>query len=77
MNFFVPQTFRTFLRGSFFTSRQVIERGNQALQLQQILIVGAQLLLQGLRLVTENARIFARIDRKAMLKINNAEFALL
>src|SRR5437764_10289396 len=54
----------------------MIKRGNQALQLQQIFIVRAELLLQNFGTETKNSRILTRVHRKPMLKIENTEFTL-
>src|SRR2546430_6349917 len=54
----------------------MIERRNQALQLQQIFVVSTELLLQDFGTETKNPRVLTRIHGKPMLKIENTEFAL-
>src|SRR4051812_14252279 len=54
----------------------MIERRNQALQLQQIFVVRTELLLQDFGTVTKNPRVLTRVYGKPMLKIENTEFAL-
>src|SRR5947209_3688823 len=59
------------------TARQVIQCGNQTLQLEEVFILRSQSLLQPLQLQPKNSRVFAGIDRETMLKVEDAELALL
>ncbi len=59
------------------TVRQVAERGDDALQVQEIFVGGADSFLQTFDLETQNARVLLGIDRKAMLKIKDAELSAL
>src|ERR1700730_13100568 len=77
MNFFIAQTFRAFFWGSFFAAWQMIESRDQALQLKQIFIFRSKLLLQCFKLIPKDPRVFPGSNGKAMLEINNAEFAFL
>ena len=59
------------------TVRQMAERGDDALQVQEIFVGGADSFLQTFDLETQNARVLFGIDRKAMLKIKDAELSAL
>ena len=77
VNLLVASPFLDRLRRDIVTGRNMAESREQRLELEQNRIFGPQPRLQALQAMAQDARIFARIDGKAMLVIEDAELALL
>ena len=76
VNLLVTRPFRPFFRRAIRPARQVPEGGSQALQFQQVFVLRRHLLFKGFSSGSKNAGVLARIHRKTMLAVEDAEFAL-
>src|SRR5579871_4279236 len=77
LDFLLAIAFRALFRRRTTTIREMIESRDNALQFQEVLVRFAQLVLQTVDIIGEDARILPWIDREAVLEIEDAELTSL